>query len=59
MRRVGQVRKRDANEGEIVDALKNIGCSVFPLHTPGLGDLLVFAIDKGGNYPVGKPRSTG
>ena len=35
--------KVDANQGEIVQALRGIGCSVQPLHTVGKGcpDLLV------------------
>lgn len=41
MRRVGQARKRDANEQEIVDALVGIGAVVFRLSAPGCPDLLV------------------
>jgi len=42
MRRVGQSRKRDANEPAIVDALEAVGLVVHRLSSPGLPDLLVF-----------------
>jgi Holliday junction resolvase len=38
--RVGQARKRDANEPAIVDALEQIGVTVHRLSAPGLPDLL-------------------
>lgn len=41
MRRVGQARKRDANEGAIVHALKQVGASVIRISEPGAPDLLV------------------
>lgn len=39
--RVGQTRKRDANEPEIVKALRKAGAMVWRLSGPGLPDLLV------------------
>jgi hypothetical protein len=39
--RVGQARKRDANEEEIVDALRRVGAHVFRISEPGAPDLLV------------------
>ncbi len=39
--RVGQSRKRDANEDGIVQALRAIGCKVFRVSGEGLPDLLV------------------
>ncbi len=39
--RVGQNRKRDANEGEIIDALRAVGAHVRSISAPGLPDLLV------------------
>ena len=39
--RVGQARRRDANEQEIVDALMQVGAVVFRLSAPGCPDLLV------------------
>jgi len=41
MRRVGQARRRDANERSIVDALRRCGASVIRLSEPGVPDLLV------------------
>ncbi len=41
MPRVGQARKRDLNEEEIVDALRRVGAHVFRLSEPGAPDLLV------------------
>lgn len=41
--RVGQARKRDANEAGIVAALRAIGVLVFHLNVPGLGDLLTYS----------------
>ena len=41
MRRVGQARKRDANEAQIVQALRQCGASVIRLSEPGVPDLLV------------------
>jgi hypothetical protein len=41
MRRVGQARRRDANEQPIVDALCQLGAVVFRLSAPGCPDLLV------------------
>lgn len=41
MRRVGQARKRDANEPEIVRALEDIGCTVLRVSGPAVPDLLV------------------
>jgi hypothetical protein len=39
--RVGQARKRDANEQAIVDALEAVGAAVFKLSGAGVPDLLV------------------
>lgn len=39
--RVGQTRKRDANEAEIANALLAVGAVVFKLSAPGCPDLLV------------------
>ena len=39
MRRVGQARKRDANEPEIVAALERIGVQVFLVSGDGIPDL--------------------
>jgi Holliday junction resolvase len=36
-----QAARRDANEGEIVRALRKAGASVTPLSMPGVPDLLV------------------
>jgi len=41
-RRVGQVRKRDANEPAIVSALEACGIQVWRLSGPGLPDLLTY-----------------
>ena len=41
MPRVGQARKRDANEKAIVDALEHVGAAVFRLNGAGIPDLLV------------------
>lgn len=40
--RVGQARRRDANEPEIVDALETIGVQVWRVSESGLADLLTF-----------------
>mgnify|MGYP001614713049 FL=1 len=40
--RVGQARKRDGNEREIVDALRKVGIRVWRLNAEGLPDLLTF-----------------
>lgn len=39
--RVGQVRKRDAVEPAIIQALRAIGCTVTPISSPGGPDVLV------------------
>lgn len=41
MRRVGQTRKRDANEKPIVDALRAVGAHVTRISGEGAPDLLV------------------
>ncbi len=41
MRRVGQARRRDANEAAIVQALRAIGAKVRQISAPGVPDLLV------------------
>lgn len=49
--RVGQQRKRDANEMEIADALKAIGVLVYRISAPGLPDLLTWdARKRSGHY---------
>jgi hypothetical protein len=45
--RVGQARKRDWNERAIRSALEAIGVRCFPISSPGLGDLLVWARQTG------------
>lgn len=40
--RVGQARKRDANEAEIVKALRKVGASVIRISEKGAPDLVVF-----------------
>ena len=35
--------KRDANEAEIISALRAVGCLVQPLSAPGVPDLLVWS----------------
>ena len=47
MRRVGQTRRRDANERAISQALHRIGVQTFALSIPGLGDLLCWRADTG------------
>jgi hypothetical protein len=42
MRRVGQTRRRDANEKPIVQALRQTGIIVQPISAPGLADLVCF-----------------
>lgn len=46
MRRVGQTRKRDANEQVIVEALRAIGAKVFRISGVGVPDLLVYYRDR-------------
>lgn len=41
MRRVGQARRRDANEADIVDALRQVGANVTPISGRGAPDILV------------------
>ncbi len=41
MRRVGQARRRDASEGAIVDALKQVGATVIQISGKGAPDLFV------------------
>lgn len=47
MRRVGQVRRRDANEAPIVDALRKIGVRVQRVSEPGFADLVCYAPSVG------------
>ena len=42
MRRVGQARKRDANEPPIVAALQRIGVKVKRISEPGFADLVAW-----------------
>jgi hypothetical protein len=42
MRRVGQSRKRDSNERDIVQALEAVGVLVYRVSAPGLPDLLTW-----------------
>ena len=46
MRRVGQARKRDAIEAEVIDALESIGIDCWRLSEPGLGDVLTHSRGK-------------
>lgn len=39
--RVGQARKRDANEAAIVDALRRVGATVIPISGKGAPDVFV------------------
>lgn len=39
--RVGQARRRDAVEREIIEALRKVGADVFPISGPGAPDLLI------------------
>lgn len=45
--RVGQARKRDWNEAEIVSALRDIGVSVMHISAPGCPDLLCYSKREG------------
>ena len=47
MRRVGQARKRDANEPAIVQALQRIGARVQRVSEKGFCDLVVFHPTQG------------
>lgn len=60
MRRVGQSRRRDQNEGEIVDALRAVGAHVTPISGKGAPDLLVRfrGIVVGLEVKTGKGRRT-
>ena len=40
-RRVGQTRRRDSNEAQIVEALRSVGATVTRISGPGAPDLLV------------------
>ena len=42
MRRVGQVRRRDANEKPIVEALRRIGVLVHRVSDKGIADLICY-----------------
>lgn len=42
MRRVGQARRRDANEPDIIKALRQTGIIVQQISAPGLADLVAF-----------------
>ena len=50
MRRVGQARKRDANEKAIRTALEAVGATVVPISGKGAPDLLITF--RGAFYPV-------
>ena len=54
--RVGQVRKRDHNEEQIVKALRKLGVVVHRLSGPGLPDLLTHYQGKWSVIEVKKPR---
>lgn len=41
MRRVGQTRRRDANEREIIEGLRAVGAEVTPISGKGAPDILV------------------
>lgn len=47
MRRVGQARKRDANEPQIVRALEQIGVAVQKISAPGFADLICWHPHEG------------
>lgn len=41
--RVGQARRRDANEAAIIEALRDIGVTVIPLSEKGVPDLMAYS----------------
>lgn len=54
--RVGQARKRDWNEPDIVEALRKIGVRVWRLNGAGIPDLLCHHKGKWSVIEVKKPR---
>ena len=46
-RRGGAGKRRDANEADIIDALRSVGCLVWQQQGRGIADLLVF---RGGRF---------
>ena len=52
MRRVGQSRRRDGNEREIVDALCKAGVWVWRMNEKGLPDLLTFQASRDRWLPI-------
>lgn len=58
MRRVGQARKRDANEQAIVDALEAVGAHVTRLSGKGAPDLLVRLRERLYALEVKGPKAT-
>jgi hypothetical protein len=58
--RVGQARRRDQNEGEIVEALEKIGVVCAPLSLPGIGDVLCYRRAEGFRVlEIKNPRGRG
>jgi hypothetical protein len=58
MRRVGQARKRDANEKPIRTALEAAGATVTPISGEGAPDLLVRFSRVVGIYSLERDRTT-
>ena len=45
--RVGQARKRDANEADIITALQRIGCVTRRISEPGFADVVAYKPSHG------------
>ena len=56
-RKGGEGKRRDGNEGEIIDALESVGCQVWQISGRGLPDLLVYR--EGRYYPMEVKTRTG
>lgn len=57
--RVGQARKRDANESAIVDAFRKLGCLVHRVSEKGFPDLIIWHARTGLRLvEVKAPRGT-
>jgi Holliday junction resolvase len=56
-RKGGAGKRRDANEPEIVEALRGIGCQVWQISGRGVPDLLVYR--EGQYYPMEVKTSVG
>lgn len=59
MRRVGQTRRRDANEAAIVEALRAHGIEVWRISSPGFADLVTFQPRVGRWMPLEVKRPNG